>query len=111
MSPENVASCNAEPDQNQVTKSRIITTCQRIPWGWAESGNLFLDEMGGVWRKGWLNEHETVDSVRLGSVEGWCPVEEGERGDLEWLEREWARVSEEGRYERDERWAEFWMSR
>lgn len=102
-----VASCN----KTQVTKSRIITTCPLIPWGWADSGNLYLDEMGGVWRKGWMSETETVDSVRLGSVEGRCQVEPAEEADLDRLRAEWSRVAEEGQAERAERWAEFWRSR
>ena len=76
-----------------------------------ESGNLILDEMGGVWRKGWGDEHITVDTVRLGSIEGRCRIEPEELADLEWLEAEWARWHHEGEAERAERWAEWWRSR
>jgi hypothetical protein len=76
-----------------------------------ESGNLVLDLMGGVWRRGRMNEHETVDAVRLGSIDGRCKIEDDELEDLEYLEREWTRWHEEGRAEKDERWAEFWRSR
>ena len=59
------------------------------PW-WAESGPLALDDEGILWRVGQLDEHQTLDAVRLGPIASDPEVSDEAEADREWLRREWA---------------------